>query len=283
MTALLETRRPARQQFDTDRALVTCYLVHTAENVLDQVGADTGAEGVAEFIATRKDAGSYHDLADADSTPEVIPPRWQAFHCRGGVNPWTMSLSFACRSVDWPRMTPERRTAFLVNGARVAVDRIDWIEAQPGFRTPTRPRFLIRRITKAQAWAGETGFTSHGEMDPGRRTDPGPEFPWAEFLALVGEEYDRRHNGDDEMAKTWNLTDLGGVLETVGALYQADAVRRIPAGQDWAAWDLRSAELAGRNAWYAEVVKTLKAGRDPVKLLEFVEWALANPAEAGKL
>lgn len=281
--ALLETRRPAVPQFHAPRRAqrVTAYLVHTAESVLDLVGPDTGAEGVAEFICNRKDAGSYHDLADSDTVAEVVPPRWEAFHCRHGVNAWSMGLSFACRTTDWARMTPERRTAFLRNGARVAVDRIEWIEAQTS-RPKTLGRFPIRRITKAQAEAGEEGFVGHGDMDPGHRSDPGLEFPWGEFLALVSEERDRR-DGDDEMAKTWNLNDLAATLENVGALYEADFHRRLPAGQVWQAYDVGSAMAAGRRDWNPEVVKTLKAGQDPVKLLEFVEWALANPEQAGKL
>lgn len=261
--------------------MVTSYGVHTAESVLDQVGPDTGAEGVAEFIANRGDPGSYNDVGDSDTAVSVVPPQWESFHCRGGPNRWSLSYSFACRTTDWARMAPERRAAFLAVGAKRVVDRIEWIEAQPGW--PAGRRFQIRRITKAQAFAGETGFFAHADADPGRRSDPGAEFPWAEFLALVGEEYDNRHGGDDEMAKTWSLNDLSGTLDNVGAMYQRDAVRRIPAGQDWSAWDLRSAELAGRNAWYDEVVQTLKAGTDPIKLLEFVEWALANPAAAAKL
>lgn len=282
--ALLETRRPAVPQYHAPRraARVTAYLVHTAESVLDQVGPDTGAEGVAEFIATRRDAGSYHDLADSDSVVEVVPPRWEAFHCRHGVNAWTMGLSFACRTTDWARMTPERRAGFLRNGARVAVDRMEWIESQAS-RPVGLGRFPIRRITKAQAESGMEGFVGHGDMDPGHRSDPGAEFPWGEFLALVVEERDRRDNGDDEMAKTWNLNDLAATLDNVGALYERDVRRRLPAGTDPFAVDFRSSAAAGRRAWEDEVVKILKAGVDPVKLLEFVEWALANPEQAGKL
>lgn len=298
MTALLETRKPASQQFIPERrALVTAYLVHTAENILDEIDGDTGAEGVAEFIATRSDAGSYHDLADSDSVVEVIPPWWEAFHCRGGVNRWAMGLSFACRAVDWPRMTPERRAGFIRHGARIAAKRILWIEGQDGWAAHARAkgyaggRFPVRWITKEQADAGESGFVGHGQMDRGRRSDPGPLFPQDEFLGAVRVALDiaRREagqmpeNGDDEMAKTWTLNDLGATLDNVGAFYERDAVRRLPADTDWRSVDFRGTVLAGRNAWYDEVVKTLKAGTDPVKLLEFVEWALANPEAAAKL
>lgn len=282
MTALLETRRPASDQYHAPRrAMVTSYGIHTAESVLDQVGSDTGAEGVAEFIANRGDPGSYHDVGDSDSAVAVVPPQWEAFHCRGGPNRWSLSYSFACRTTDWVRMAPERRAGFLTVGARRVVDRIEWIETQAGWN---RGRFPIRRITKAQAEAGVGGFFAHADMDPTRRTDPGLEFPWSEFLALVGEEYDRRHNeGDDEMAKTWSLNDLGATLDNVGAFYERDAVKHLPPDTDWRAVDFRTTVLAGRDAWHDEVVKTLKAGQDPIKLLEFVEWALANPEAAAKL
>jgi hypothetical protein len=290
MTALLETRRPARQQYDTRRALVTAYLVHTAENILDELGPDTGAEGVAEFIATRSDAGSYHDLADSDSVVEVIPPRWQAFHCRGGVNPWTMGLSFACRSVDWPRMTPERRAGFLRNGARVAALRVLWIEDQEGWAAHARARgyagdrFPVRWITKQQADDGESGFVGHGQMDPGRRSDPGPLFPQDEFLGAVRVALDiaRREagqtpgNGDEEMPKTWGLVDLGATMESVGTLYEADAHRRM-AGADPLSYEVRPAVVAGRAAWLPDVIQLLQDGKDPNPTLAYIRWQLANP------
>lgn len=260
--------------------MVTAYLVHTAESFMNQVGPDTGAEGVAEFICTRRDPGSYHDLVDSDSIVNLIPPQWEAFHCRGGVNAWSMGLSFACRTTDWARMALERRTAFLRNGAKVAVDRIEWIEAQPGRPKELGP-YPIRKIGKVQAQAGWEGFVGHGDMDEGRRSDPGTQFPWGLFLALVAEERQRRTqvtlgDGDNEMAKTWNLTDLGAVMDSVGALYEADTHRRS-GGADPLSYEVRGPVQAGRAAWFPDVTQLLMDGKDPAPTLEYIRWQLANP------
>lgn len=153
-------------------------VVHTAESVLDVVGPDTGAEGVAEFIRTRNTYGSYHDLVDADSALQLIPYEYGAFQDGTGSNGMALSISFALAAVDWPRLTSERRHAFLVNGARAHARQQAWLAANDYPRTPPR------RITRAQSDAGVAGFISHAERDPARRTDPGAQFPWVEFLTL---------------------------------------------------------------------------------------------------
>lgn len=82
------------------------------------------------------------------------------------------------------------------------------------------------------------------------------------------------------MAKTWTLNDLGDTMDNVGKLYLADMLRRQPA---MPAMEALEVITAGVQAWLLEVVKVLKAGTDPKALLEFVEWALANPEQAAKL
>ena len=61
--AWLDQHPPVRRQYrDPRRAAPSgVIVVHTAENVMDAVGSDTGAENVARFIQTRADPGSYHD------------------------------------------------------------------------------------------------------------------------------------------------------------------------------------------------------------------------------
>ncbi len=274
MNVYLEQFPPHLNQFHKTRtaAVTGCIVVHDAENVIDLQGEDTGAEGVASFIRNRTDFGSYHTVFDSDSIVKMGRYEWTMFHCVG-ANSWTTSLSFACRTGDFQSMPADRLERFLRNGAVEAVDQIEWY-AGKGIQVPRR------RLTAAEARAGRPGFIDHARMDPGRRSDPGQYFPWARFFQYIDEEMARRAGGDDEMAKTWSLNDLGTTMESVGDLFEADAARRDPAMHPVEVIDV---VRRGRLGWYPEVIAALKKGTDPVRILEFVEWALANPEAAKKL
>jgi len=275
----LERFPPHLGQFHKTRVqrVTGCIVVHDAENIIDLQGEDTGGEGVASFIQNRTDFGSYHDVADFDSRIQLGRYGWTMFHCVG-ANSWTTSVSFACRTGDFRTMPPERLAGFMRHGAEAVADQIEWYATQ-GIQVP------LRRLTAAEAKAGKPGFVDHARMDPGRRSDPGQWFPWEGFFQAIKVELERRDNGDDEdMAKTWSLNDLGATLDNVGAFYARDVQRtHREAGREATAEMVADAVRLGRNGWHDEVVKTLKAGTDPIKLLEFVEWALANPEAAKKL
>jgi peptidoglycan hydrolase-like protein with peptidoglycan-binding domain len=175
---------PARRQFRAPRREnpIGVIGVHTAENPADVTGTDSGAENVARFIAGRSDPGSYHDLVDADSRIQLVPYTAEAFHiATHGLNRRTTGLAFACRTVDWSRMDPARRSAFVRNGAAAAVEQARYHHAAGRVIVPAR------RITLAQALAGAPGFLAHADADPVRRSDPGSAFPWNEFLTAFAE------------------------------------------------------------------------------------------------
>lgn len=185
--AYLDTHPPARPQFRCPRRATPSgvVVVHTAESILDLVGGDHGAENVAYFIATRTDApGSYHDLVDSDSIVDVVRYECEAFQDGTGSNPHAYGLSGALRAADWPRLTKAKRDAFVENYAQAAARYARWVKKTHGVTIPAR------RISRAESEARVPGFISHGERDPGRRTDPGAEFPWTQFLdrfaALMG-------------------------------------------------------------------------------------------------
>jgi hypothetical protein len=216
VAAYLTDHPPVRRQWyeNRSRPLTGCTMLHTAENMLDEMGADTGAEAVADFIRRRDTAGSYHDLVDSDSWIHLVEWWHGAFHDGTGSNNWALSLSFACRTSDWRRMSATQRRGFLRNGARA-------FAAQQAYRRSIgAPLTELRYITKAQSDAGMSGFCCHGWRDPDRRSDPGVSepniFPFDEFLdecraALAGitPPEDVMNNAQQKLLeRTYNMASL---------------------------------------------------------------------------
>jgi hypothetical protein len=179
MSTYLEQHHPRVRQFRRPRRAKPSGLivVHTAESVMDVVGPDTGAENVAAFIAGRSDYGSYHTLVDSDSRVRLVPFDAEAYGDGTGSNPFAIHISFALAAADWPRLTPEKRALFIRRGAQAAAEAARWVSDVHGIDIPAQ------RVTLAQSNRRVPGFISHGERDPGRRTDPGAAFPWSLFLA----------------------------------------------------------------------------------------------------
>jgi len=177
----LQDHPPRRSQFRAKRRQKPSgvTVLHTAENVMDTVGVDTGAESVAAFIAGRSDPGSYHDLVDKDSALQLVPYESEAYHDGTGSNPHSLSISWAIPASAWPHLSPADRAALLRQGAVAFKRQQAWLRAQG------RPLTPLRRISRAQSAAGVPGFITHGERDPDRRSDPGgrpDRFPWDEWF-----------------------------------------------------------------------------------------------------
>lgn len=143
---------------------------------MDPLPSDASAEGVARFIQRRSDVGSYHDIVDSDSGIHLVRYTCEAFHDGTGSNPHSYGLSFACRAADWSTMSSTRRRAYIENGAKFASIYATWVKSTYNITIPSA------RITRPQSDRRIAGFISHAQRDPQRRTDPGQDFPWAEFL-----------------------------------------------------------------------------------------------------
>lgn len=177
-----ETRIPQCRSVRRNGARPSGVVVlHTAENATDFQGVDEGAEAVARFIANRTDPGSYHVLVDSDSMIPLAPWSYECWHDTR-TNNHAVGISAAVRAADWPRLGTrgERAVARMALAAR---EYATWLHATRGVVIPAR------RITRAQALAQTPGFIGHGEIDTGRRTDPGPDFPWDLFLAIYAQPF----------------------------------------------------------------------------------------------
>ncbi|WP_166390331.1 N-acetylmuramoyl-L-alanine amidase [Nocardioides ochotonae] len=183
MATYLETHRPRQTQFRRPRRATPSgvVVVHTAESAPDTAGPDTGAENVAGFIAGRTDYGSYHDLCDSDSIVHLVPYDAEAYGDGTGSNPHAYHVSAATQAHRWPSLSQAWREGAVRNMAAAAANYARWLRAEHGIEIPAR------RITRAQSEARVPGFLSHGERDPGRRTDPGQDFPWSLFLTTYAD------------------------------------------------------------------------------------------------
>lgn len=177
MGAYLIDHPPRQRQFrERGTTISGVVVIHTAESLPDFSGPDLGAEGVARFIQGRSDYGSYHWLADSDSLIDLVPMALQAYGDGTGSNPHAIHISAATQAHRWAGLPDEWVRDTVANMALAAHRASNLLEEVHGVRIPAR------RVTKAESSSRKEGFISHAERDPGRRSDPGQDFPWSMFF-----------------------------------------------------------------------------------------------------
>jgi hypothetical protein len=140
--------------------------VHTAEGALDRIAPDTGAENVAGFIATRRDAGGYHVLVDTDSTINMAPDDVMTWHtAAGNLNGPGWGISAACRSAEWDPDAEWTRQIIARMGVAI---RAFW--ERQGFDPVASARWLPGHVV-LNAGGRVVGLTHHGDVQPGDRSD----------------------------------------------------------------------------------------------------------------
>lgn len=132
----------------------------------------------ATWLTTRNTPGSYHALVGAASEHDVLqlaPWSHETWHSVPSNN-WAIGISAVMHAHEWPTLPKVARNNLVKSMALAAANAAKWLEAEHGRKV--EPRLL----TRAQAMRKESGFVYHATMDPGRRTDPGAQFPWHEFI-----------------------------------------------------------------------------------------------------
>lgn len=170
----LDQHKPARSQFRLGRRATPkpVVVVHTAESGTAPAG------NVAEFIRNRATPGSYHLLGDPTDIIQLVNFDHEAYHDGTGSNRWSTGISLAMNASEWTRWAdPARLHALVDTAAQMAAIVARW-HASEGRSMPA-----ARLISKAQSeTADASGFISHAQRDPSRRSDPGPDFPWEQFF-----------------------------------------------------------------------------------------------------
>ena len=152
---------------------VTKIVIHTSESTFDQLAPDTGAEAVANYLATGADEpASYHRIVDADTRLKLLPFSHTAFGARG-FNANAIHLAVAGTASKWHTLDPDYRRRVLDN---LAADVTDALEATG---------VPLVRIAGDNARGPHRGICGHVDLDPARRTDPGPRFPWTDLFAKI--------------------------------------------------------------------------------------------------
>lgn len=141
-------------------------VIHTQEG-------DGTATSLANYLNSNK--VSYNIVVDAIDTVEVVPVDqgpWAAME----ANNIAFHLCFAGSRAGWNRATWLSKDAMLRRGAKAVA------AACKQFDIPAV------KVLSTNGWpVTPKGIAAHADFGKrgGGHTDPGPEFPWPEFIAMV--------------------------------------------------------------------------------------------------
>ena len=173
MYYLLDNANRVRQYGSTRRKTrhggipTGAIILHCVQGVSDLSGPDTSAENTARWIArdsTRQ--ASYHTITDRDSIVRMLPFNMEAWHDTTSNN-YSIGISVNWVVEDLPRMTKEQRYQYYEQFAIAVLEAVEWLKKTRNITVP-----LDRMLTRAEVVAGKPGISTHGRMDPGRRSDP---------------------------------------------------------------------------------------------------------------
>lgn len=170
-------RRTDRNRFwgyPSRNATPRVVVFHTSESAFDLVGEDRGAEAVANYLAHTERTASYHAIVDRDSTVQLLPWDYTAFGARG-ANADGIHIAVAGEHDRWDDIPSSAVDQILDQLVPVVAEALEWA-GLPAVR-----------LSDEAARSGGRGLASHSQIDPTRRSDPGPAFPWGRLLHQLDE------------------------------------------------------------------------------------------------
>lgn len=227
---------PARRQFDKTRKYGGKVWSPTGAIVLHTTESDAEPSNVAQYIAERKTAGSYHSIAGRNNYINLVPFESAAYGSANGVNHTALHFSFAAYAREWPEKISDLSINLFFEQALQAIGEMQtWLHNTHYITVPAK------KLTLPEFRAGRPGFIGHEDLDPGRRTDPGITFPWVSWLR----HWETRNTSKDLLRIISDGIDpnllvslmyrsaLGREAEPAGLAYWVDHIRRFGLKDAW--------------------------------------------------
>lgn len=167
---------PPRSWTNANRTNVQVIVIHDTEGTEGINSAENGAS----YDQRRTDGTSTHYFHDQDSTVQCVRTEDVAHAARANGNRIGIQHELCGRASQGAAGWADEASQGTIRNAaaQTARDCLKW-------------GIPPRKLTPAQVRAGAKGICGHGDItrafpeDSGDHTDPGPTFPWDQFINLV--------------------------------------------------------------------------------------------------
>lgn len=154
----------------------TVIVIHTTEGSEGLKSAEDGAA----YDQRRTDGTSTHYFCDQDTVVQCVRTTDRANAAKASGNKIGIHYELCGKAAQTPDQWHDEASLGTFRNA-----------AKQAARDAKKHGLPVRRLTAAQVRAGEKGFCAHNDISDAfgesNHTDPGRNYPWAEFLALVND------------------------------------------------------------------------------------------------